>query len=260
MATWAFASARTGLFIFNREPGQLVRQVQRVHGLPGQSHRSDCARTREGGLWLAQRTGLTRIQLDSPFSLHGTAQGLDGGPRTLLRHAGNLFVGHNEGLSVSEANGGRFREIPGMRLGTNRLVPHAGRLFVTSGSLREVRSDLTLQALGREAFSPLIGLEQDPTRLLGGSSSGVTIVRLGADRVESEGRVAGVPGSIAHLIEAEDGFVWASSPTGKVWRIDFRSGVKTDAPFRAYSEADGLRPAARRDEPVLFKLGGEIVR
>lgn len=254
--TFAYASVRTGLLVFDAT-GKLVRQIQRIHGLPGNRIDQICEDT-EGGLWLAQRTGLTRIQLDSPFSLHGTAQGLDGGPRTLLRHAGNLFVGHNEGLAVSEANGS-FREIPGMRLGTNRLVPHAGRLFVTSGSLREVRPDLTLQALGREAFSPLIGLAQDPTRLLGGSSAGVTIVRLGADRVESEGRVAGVPGSIAHLIEAEDGFVWASSPTGKVWRIDFRAGVKTDAPFRAYGEADGLRPAARRDEPVMFRLGGEIV-
>ncbi|MDI1247644.1 MAG: histidine kinase [Lacunisphaera sp.] len=253
---YACASVRSGLLVFD-PAGRLIRQVQRSHGLPGNRIDQLCEDA-EGGLWLAQRIGLTRIQLDSPFSLHGIAQGLEGGPRKLLRHAGRLFVGHNEGLAVS-SDDGRFREIPGMRLGTNRLLAHAGRLFVTSGSLREVRPDLTLRPLSREAFAPLIALRRAPDLLLGGMSTGIWIDALKSDTVESRGRIEQVPGPISHLLDGGDGFVWASNPAGRIWRIDFRAGVRTDAPVRAYGEADGLLPALRRDDPLLFELGGEII-
>lgn len=253
---YACASVRGGLLVFD-PAGRLIRQVQRSHGLPGNRIDQLCEDA-EGGLWLAQRTGLARLQLDSPFSLHGIAQGLEGGPRTLLRHAGRLFVGHNEGLAVS-SDDGRFREIPGMRLGANRLVAHAGRLFVTSGSLREVLPDLTLHPLSHEAFSPLLALCRTPDLLLGGMSTGIWIDALKGDTVESRGRIEQVPGPISHLLDSGDGFVWAASPAGQVWRIDFRAGVRTDAPVRAYGETDGLLPAVRRDEPLLFDLGGEVL-
>jgi hypothetical protein len=254
---YACATVRSGLLVFDAA-GRLVRRIHREHGLPGNRIDHLCEDA-EGGLWLAQRTGLTRIQLDSPFALHGVPQGLEGGPRTLLRHDGRLFVGHNEGLAVSGPDG-LFREIPGMRLGANRLIPHAGRLFVTSGSLREVLPDLTLHPLTREAFAPLIPVRSDPTVLLGGMSSGVWIDALKVDRgIESRGRVEQVPGPVSHLLDSGDGFVWTVNPAGRVWRIDFRNGVRPDAPARAYGEADGLPPALRRDDPLLFELGGEVV-
>ena len=253
---YACATVRSGLLVFDAQ-GRLIRQVQRTHGLPGNRIDQLCEDT-EGGLWLAQRTGLSRIQLDSPFALHGAAQGLAGGPRSLVRYNGRLFVGHNEGLAVAEA-GGPFQEIPGMRLGTNRLVPHAGRLFVTSGTLREVLPDLSLRPLTREAFAPLIPLKAEPNLLLGGMSSGIAIDAITGDRLESRGRVAGVPGPITQLLDGGDGFVWATNPSGLVWRIDFRGGVRADAPVRSYATADGVPAAIRRDDPFLFELGGDVV-
>ncbi len=253
---YACASVRSGLLVFDAQ-GRLIRHIQREHGLPG--NRIDhLAEDAEGGLWLAQRTGISRVQLDSPFAVHGTAQGLEGGPRVLLRHEGRLFVGHNEGLASSGPDG-QFREIPGMRLGTNRLVAYAGRLFATSGNLREVLPDLTLVQLIRDPFSPLIGLPRHPDLLIGGSSTGVWINAFRGRDLESLGRVERVPGPVSHLLDGGDGFVWAMNPTGRVWRIDFREGVRPDAPARSYGEPDGLPAALRRDDPLLFELGGEIV-
>ncbi|MCM2273450.1 MAG: histidine kinase [Candidatus Didemnitutus sp.] len=253
---YACATVRDGLLVFDGA-GRLVRRIDRRHGLPG--NRIDwLTEDAEGGLWLASRTGLARVQLDSPFALHGAAQGLEGGPRSLLRHAGKLYVGHNEGLAVSTPEG-TFREIPGMRLGTNRLIEARGRLLVTSGALREVLPDDSLRPLVRQALQPIITLRNDPALLVGGNTSGVWLDMWNGDSVRVIGRFADVPGPIVHLLETADGFVWAVNPSGAVWRIDFRRGARLDAPVRAYGETDGLRLTRRRDEPLLFTLGDSLI-
>src|SRR5690606_38982914 len=56
-----------------------------------------------------------------------------------------------------------------------------------------------------------------------------------------------------------DGFVWATSPTGDVWRIDFRNRIELDAPVTRFGPEHGLRSIRRRDEALLIELGGDLV-
>lgn len=253
---FACATPRQGLLIFDSR-GALVQRINRQHGLPG--NRIDhLFEDREGGLWLAHRTGLSRIQLDSPFAIHGPAQGLDGGPRALLRHEGKLYVAHHEGLSVLQPEG-RFVAVPGLPTGGNRLLGVDGRLLVTSGSIRELSPDGTMRLLLRQAFQPLIASARDSASFLGGATTGLYLLRREADRLVNLGRVAGVPAPVSHVLDTADGYVWTVDPNGTVSRIDFRAGLRLDAAVRVYTVADGLQAVRRRDEPVLFTLGGTVL-
>ncbi len=253
---YACSTAREGLLVFDAS-GQLRQHVDRNAGLPG--NRIDhLMEDTEGGLWLAQRSGITRIQLDSPFAIHGLAQGLQGGPRALRRHDGRLYLAHSEGLAAMDDDG-RFREVPGVRTGANRFVTSAGRLLVTSGAIRQVLPDGSTRLLARQVLQPLIESRRDPNMMIGGSTTGLWLFRWEGERLTPIGSVKSVRGAITHLLDRGDGIVWATNPDGTVWRVDFRTGLNLEAPARAYRVNDGLALARRRDEPLLFELGGDLV-
>lgn len=253
---YACSTPREGLLVFDAS-GQLRQRVDRNAGLPG--NRIDhMMEDSEGGLWLAQRSGITRIQLDSPFAIHGLAQGLQGGPRALRRHDGRLYLAHSEGLAAVDDDG-RFRDIPGVRTGANRFVTSSGRLLVTSGAIREVLPDGSTRLLARQVLQPLVESRRDPAVMIGGSTTGLWLFRWESEKLTPLGSVKSVRGAITHLLDRGDGFVWATNPDGTVWRVDFRGGLNLDAPARAYRTDDGLPLVRRRDEPLLFELGGDLV-
>lgn len=253
---YACSTPREGLLVFDAS-GQLRQRIDRNAGLPG--NRIDhLMEDSEGGLWLAQRSGITRIQLDSPFAIHGLAQGLQGGPRALRRHVGRLYVAHSEGLASIDDDG-RFHEIPGVRTGANRFVTSAGRLLVTSGAIREVLPDGSTRLLTRQVLQPLLEFRRDPSVMIGGSTTGLWLFRWEGEKLTQIGAVKSVRGAITHLLDRGDGFVWAANPDGTAWRVDLRGGLNVDAPARAYRDTDGLTLARRRDEPLLFELGGDLV-
>jgi len=253
---YACSTVREGLLVYDAA-GELRQHIDRNAGLPGNriDHLMEDA---EGGLWLAQRTGITRIQLDSPFAIHGPAQGLQGGPRALLRHDGRLFVAHSEGLAVLDEDG-RFRELPGMRAGSNRFAVHDGRLLVTSGAIRQLLPDGSMGLLARQVLQPLIPSRRDPDWLIGGSTTALWLFRWQEGKLLPVGTVKAVHGAITNLLNSGDGYVWATNPDGTAWRVDFRAGLSVDAPARAYRPSDGLPVVRRRDEPLLFELGGAVV-
>lgn len=253
---YACSTVREGLLVYDAS-GSLRQHVDRNAGLPG--NRIDhLMEDSEGGLWLAQRSGVTRIQLDSPFAIHGPAQGLQGGPRALLRHDGRLFVAHSEGLAVLEENG-QFHELPGMRAGANRFAVHDGRLLVTSGAIRQLLPDGSMGLLARQVLQPLIVSRRQADCLIGGSTTGLWLYRQAGEKLNPLGIVKAVRGAITNLLDTGDGYVWATNPDGTTWRVDFRAGLVPDAPARAYGPDDGLPLVRRRDEPLLFELGGALV-
>lgn len=253
---YACSTVREGLLVYDAS-GALRQHLDRNAGLPGNriDHMLEDA---EGGLWLAQRGGITRVQLESPFALHGVAQGLQGGPRALRRHGDRLYIAHSEGLATLDADG-RFREIPGVRTGANRFAEFAGRLLLTSGAIREVLPDDSTRLLARQVLQPLIASRRDPQILIGGSTTGLWLFRWEGEKFAPLGAVKSVRGAITHLLDRGDGFVWATNPDGTVWQVDFRAGLDLEAPARAYGAVEGLSLARRRDEPLLFELGGDLI-
>ncbi len=251
----AYGTTRSGVFVFDAA-GRFERRIDRTQGLPA-NRVNGLAEDREGGLWLAQHAGLSRAQLDSPFAVHGLAQGLAGGPRHLLRAGDRLYVTHGEGLAWRDDRDGLFRPVAGFRTGSHRaLALDDGRVVVSAQGLH------TLEAGGEVRFSSgpyLYALHQwsrEPGWLLASTASALRFYRSdGAGHWRDTGQLATVPSGIDDLLETDDGYLWLVTRIAEVWRVDFRTGPRPDAAAVRYGTAQGLPASPRREDLRFARLG-----
>jgi signal transduction histidine kinase len=247
-----------GAALFDRS-GHLLQVIDRTHGLP--SNRVEQLGTdREGGLWIAQRAGLARVQLESPFAKHGVAQGVEGRPRALQRHAGRLYVAHNEGAAWRDDATGQFHAIGGLAIGLSRFTPIGPRLFGTSNAIYEVTPE-TVTPLIPRGVTPLVPLPGTPPErpwLLGGGSGSAWLFSPDGNTWKIAGALAHLPADVASLLPTTDGFVWGASSDGRIWRMDFRDGPRLDAPVELYGPEKGV-PQVRPRDAELFLLGSDVL-
>lgn len=239
--------------------GQVVQKIDRTHGLPSNRVEQLCEDA-EGGLWIAQRAGLARVQLDSPFAKHGLAQGVDGRPRALHRHEGRLYLAHNEGAAWRDDATGRFHAIDGLEIGLTRFVTIGARLFGTSNAIYDVTPSSVTPLLNR-AVTPLVplpGTAPGHPWLLGGGTSEAWLFAPDGDDWKPAGALTHLPADVASLLPTPDGFVWGASSDGRIWRMDFRGGPDPDVPVKLYGPAQGV-PSVRPRDAELFLLGSDVL-
>ncbi len=243
--------------------GKLQQRLDVTHGLPVDTI-NGFAEDREGGLWVAMQSGLARVQLASPFALHRQSQGLDAGPRRLVHFHDRLYVAHGSGISWRDAADGRFHAVAAVRGGANRPLIVQNRLLVTTtGGVREIAADDSATTVTTMNFIPLIESRRNPGWLFGGDGDGLWVFSYpGADAKKPtwklEGRLKNLPAGVVQIYDSNDGFVWAVSDTGGIWRIDFRRGVNVDALCEQFDAERGVPAARRRDHVQLFFLGPDL--
>ncbi len=254
----AFSFLRTGLRIFSAD-GRAVQVIDEARGLPS-NRIEQLAIDDEGGAWVVQRTGLTRLELDSRFALHGTSQGLPGSPRTLLRHGDRLYVAHNEGLAWRDDTSGRFHSVSGMTTGITTLFATGGRLFGPGSSLYEIFPDERVQSV-----LPLLMLSFQPLRtapgfFLSGNTNSLWLLHFDGTTWRNDGRFPGLTTGVTRFREAADGAIWGVVYNGSgVWRIDTTAAATVQAPVQLFDETHGLPAARRRDSPRITRLGDDIL-
>lgn len=258
----AFGTVLSGVSIFDRA-GHFLQRIDRVQGLLGNRVEQLCEDA-EGGLWIAQRAGLARVQLDSPFAKHGLPQGLEGNPRALVRHEGRLYLAHNEGAAWRDDATGQFNPVGGLPAGINRFASLGHTLLGTGSSLYEITPAGASAPLVRRVMSPLVPVKSAGQAgatpwLLGGGTAAVLAFSPAPPTWKLEGPLVHLPAGATSLLPTPEGFVWGASNDGRIWRIDVRDGVKLDAPVSAYGPAQGVPTVRRRDAVALFRLGDDVL-
>jgi hypothetical protein len=254
---FAFSFLRHGLRILDAR-GETAVALDQSHGLPS-NRIEEIATDREGGLWIAQRTGLVRLQLDSGFAQHGPALGLSGSPRVFFRFGDRLYVTHNEGLAWRDEATGRFNSVEGVTAGLNTLLEADGRLYGTGSNLYEITRDDRARVALPLGLTTLHRLRQYPGYYLGGSQSGAWLLQSADGTWQNLGALARVPVGLTRFRDDGDGTVWAVGYDGRgVWRLDFRGGPRPDAPAQTYDEARGVPAVRRRDSARFVSRGDEL--
>ena len=254
----AYGTTRSGVFVFAAD-GRLERRIDRTNGLPS-NRVNGLAEDAEGGLWLAQHTGLVRVQLDSPFAVHGPAQGLTGGPRQLLRAGDRLYVTHGEGLAWRRDSDGQFESEPGFRTGSHRLIIAGSSVLVSALGLHELTATGADRTLAGPYLYALAEWRRQPGWLL--ASSALALRFFKADDTGAwhpAGQLATVPAGADDLLETDDGRLWMVTRTGELWRIDFRGGLKPDSPAQHYGPERGVPAALRRDGIRLVPFKADLL-
>ncbi len=255
---FVYGTTRSGVFVFDHA-GRFERRIDRTHGLPA-NRVNGLAEDGEGGLWLAQHTGLVRMQLDSPFAVHGLAQGLSGSPRHVLRAGSRLYVTHGEGLSWRDDQDGRFNAVAGFRTGSHRsILAPDGTVFVSAQGLHSIAPDGDVRLSPGGYLYDLHLWRRHPGWLLASSAFALRFFRADdSGGWRDDGALRSVAAGVDDMLETGDGYLWLVTRTGEVWRVDFRDGPRPDAPAVRYDVARGVPPALRRDHLRLLRLESEL--
>lgn len=252
----AFSMTRSGLVIFDAA-GRIERRVHREHGLPNNRIEA-LGEDAEGGLWLALHYGLARLQLDSPFALHAAAQGIEGGPRRILRQWDRIYVAHSEGLSWRDPASGKFNAVAGLTIGANRLSQIGERLVVTSGGLKEVLRDAPVRPWWNRALFGVTEWRRQPGWIVAAASVGLTLFEPKADGWENLGPLANLPLDVETIHDSGDGWLWLATQAGSIHRVDFRRGLALEAPIEAFGREQGVPPPRRSENVQIFSLEGTV--
>jgi hypothetical protein len=248
------ATLNRGLLVCDGE-GDLLQTVDRAKGLPA-NQVTGVTVDREGGVWATLPYGIARVQLDSPYARHGSAQGLEGTVRSLARHGDGLFAGGTEGV-VRRGPDGRFRRVPDMTGSYRAVVAHDNWLFALSNHLDglPLAGDNTARELENRNYYGLVPLAGAPGWFAHGSNSGLRWAHFAGDRWISEGPLKALRGAAPVLLEAPPGIVWTGVRKNGVARVDFRDGLRAGAPLRSFHATEGMPGAPS----AMFMLGGKVV-
>lgn len=236
----AFGTNRGGVIVCDTE-GRMLQRIDRVRGLSA-NYIVGLMEDREGGLWVATRYGVTRVQLDSPYALHGPAQKLEGTTNALALHHGAFYAGGSEGLWRREP-AGDFRAIEGTAQPVRNLDSIDDILYAQSRQFRAVlpagRELDRARVLENRNYYGLVPLTTAPGWFVHGCNEGIRWARFEGEKWVTAGPLAQVVRAARVWFEAPAGVVWANVGA-RVWRIDFRGGPEIGAPAEFFDGARGL--------------------
>ncbi|MCX6954146.1 MAG: hypothetical protein NTV51_18510, partial [Verrucomicrobia bacterium] len=155
--------------------GRLLQHLDRSTGLPTNRVEALCE-DREGGLWLALRNGLARLQLDAAYALHGPAQGLEGSPLNLGLARGTLYVSTGDGLMRRDENG-HFHAVGQAAVGPRRVVADDDRIFIAGANLQSASADGPFRVIDERPHAGFLPLSTAPGVFVFGTPNGLWLGR-----------------------------------------------------------------------------------
>lgn len=243
---------RYGVYLFGPD-GALVQHVDQDSGLSDDWAGSLIA-DEQGGVWMVQNKGLTRVQLAYPISLYDNSHGLEGAVHFIERYEGDLFVGTSVGLyraGISEEHT-QFELLEGVPESKALLPTKHGLLVGTIEGLYLYRDGvISLQFEGLDS-SYLYRLQSRPDLIASAGYPGMTFLQETGSglKILEGGPVTFEP--VHGIAEAANGDLWLKSGNGVTRRVRFAGG---DIQLQTYTVEDGL--SASWVSPL--SIEGEIV-
>ncbi len=213
---------------------------------------------RDGGLWLANASGIRRAQIDRAVVRHSAGEGLRGGVRKLRFAGPDLLVASAQGLFVREAATGKFELQAGSPSDQQDLLPSpaGGWLMAAGQRFGEWRDRTVIRAPGAPGGG--LSLASDPrdgARVFVGSTNQVVVYRGEEAGWRKETALGGMSGGMYYAACDAAGALWATSGYGTgVWRATASAGDWTAAKVE---RMDGAGAGAPEASWRVASVGGE---
>ncbi len=260
--TFALGTEKHGVLIVATATGRVLARYDDDIGFgAGSSNVVGITTDAQGGLWVARFAGMTRIQLHSPAARHDGALGVRGRVQGFALHRGRLHVATTQGVFVREPSTNRFVELRGNPGDSWALVSTEDGLMVGGTDLRLLRDDGTVEMIDPERllFRSALRLRRDPNRIVASTGPGlVRVYRKTGDGWRFEAGLPQVHASLFPLLEDDEGFLWATRNRLEVMRLDWRGGVRFDAPLEAVGPRHGLPSSGPRDRFWINLVEGSL--
>lgn len=248
--TFALATQYRGVLIVDRD-GRVVRRIDQSVGLQA-NHVHSVWHDRDGGLWLGLQSGISRVDVGSPFSIFDEDFGLEREWRDILNHRGTLYVRGYKGLFAAAprapGTAPRFQRVQDLVPPVWSMVAAGDGVLATSrDGLYELRGSTARRIVTLPSMPVAIYRSRtDPRRVYVGLVEGVTSLRLTDGQWIDEGRVAGIDETITSMGEGRSGALWMVSQRQRILRAEFTNarererGHEQPANIRVYSLGRGI--------------------
>ncbi|MEM9530510.1 MAG: ATP-binding protein [Pseudomonadota bacterium] len=254
------STINSGVFHFDRE-GQLQRWVNREAGLPV-NPTTGIAVDHEGGVWLAQDSAISRVDLLGPAQVFDADLEVTG-PRALIEYEGELLLGGLMGVAVLRAGGGAVDRAQSLNAPIQESFDLHGTAdgVLVSGhqGVQLMRFDYAglstpfaeklldhsyAYTLTPSRFRDAVYVELD---------AGMGVLTRDADGWRGSGPLAEIGGRIGPVAEADDGTVWAGSGDGQFHRLTW------DGDALIWRETLGAEAGVPPGNAHVFRIGGRLI-
>lgn len=223
---YVLATTGKGVVIINPE-GKIQQVINRSSGLQNETIYSvylDDA----GDLWLGLNNGISKVDINSPFTKFGIESGITSSVSDMIRLPdGSLYLGTVNGLLKYDLSTSKFEIVKGVALnqifqlladGNTLLVPTDGLYIIKDDKPILIRSSVA----GNLQVVPLAISKRYPNILYAGTAFGISLF-LRDSRAASGwkylGELPDIKEGIWSFAEKEDGQMWAGTQGGGTYLI-----------------------------------------
>ena len=205
------AGFNKGSYVIDRK-GNLLQYFNKSTGLIDEFCNSTLIDQRNG-LWFCNNYGISRVEIESPFSFWGRNEGINTNVRFITKFKNKLLAATSDKIySISEYidfNSYIIKPIEGISACWFILPIGDIILAATNFGVYEIKNNVSrLLALGQKKSFHLLRSQIDSNKVYVGTEEGIAIVRLKNGKWKYEGQIRGVDAEIRQMFELEDGTLW----------------------------------------------------
>ena len=248
----ALATQNAGLFIINTS-GELLLHLDKSAGLLDLTV-NYIFEDNNQGLWLAMNYGVSRVDLNSPFTFLDDRMGLAGSGYTALKKDGKVYLGTNVGLFLFE--NGQIRLLEGsegqvysvQEINNTILVGHQNGTFILKGnSVVQVHNEPGTWIFKR--------FEDHPNLVLQGNYTGLSVLEVDNGVVSFKHKIEGFEES-SRMIEFNQDVIWVAHGYKGVFKIRLNGDLTKVIENKLYNSNNGFP----RDGLInVFKIANRLV-
>ncbi len=248
----ALGTQNAGLFIIDKE-GNLILHLDKGSGLSDHTV-NYIYEDNQSNLWLAMNNGVSRVDLNSPFTIIDDRKGLSGAGYTALLSNGDIYLGTNNGLyrwrneqmefvPGTEGQVYSVQEIKGQIL----MGHHNGAFIIENGRARPVSDEK-----GGWLFRSAPGLGD---QLIEGTYQGLNLLEWNGDKLTNKLKIEGFDES-SRVMEFDGNTLWIAQGYKGVFKLQLNDDLTRVTESRLYKSEDGFPSDVLIN---VFKIANQLV-
>lgn len=236
-----------GIALISTE-GKLLHHITQENGLD--SNVLNIFEDREHAIWAGLQEGLTRIAINSPFSIYDERTELEGSIQSILQHNGQLYAATSDGLArlIKGKSRWYFKDIGNLESYGWDLETWNDQLLIatTKGAYSTVDQEIkhTFDQLPFTSSIKRSIFREDVIYIT--TDSGFGEYQWTGDSWEERGEIDGIAGSVRDIEELNESELWLKTRSNGIFRIRLplnNEGFNNKtAKIDQYTESKGVPP------------------
>ncbi|GAB4340660.1 MAG: hypothetical protein OHK0038_20180 [Flammeovirgaceae bacterium] len=256
----AFGTLKNGVYVVDEKTGELISHIHQETGLQN-NQVWNLGTDNQGGLWACTNKGLSRIELQTPFTFWTEKEGA-GKIFGIAKHKNNLYVATGQGVMMLDkaknvfqyiSEGTRqawcFYQYSNVQNSTLFAGTQAGVFIVNNDKMEGIKGTVG----GFDIHLP----KKFPNTLMAATIDGVSVVQLKENnKWEFVGKIEGYAEETRSIADDEDGNIWLGSYYRGVYQLVYENDSVLKPKIIPYDTTHFL-PSMK--ENYSFNIGDKLV-